>query len=151
MPGLHFEDAELGLSYTSPARTITEADLTNFSGLSGDYNALHTDAEYMRTTQFGRRIAHGALILSIVTGLRARTGLFDGTIIAFAEIRSWRFTAPVFIGDTIHTNNEVVEKRETSKPDRGIMVQRVTVLNQRDEVVQEGEMVTLVRRKDDNA
>ena len=147
MAGLLFEDAELGLTFTSPARTITEADLTSFSGLSGDYNALHTDAEYMKSTQFGERIAHGALILSIVTGLRARTGRFDDTIIAFAEIRSWRFKAPVFIGDTIHTNNEVVEKRETSKPDRGIVVQRVAVINQRGETVQEGEMVTLVKRR----
>jgi acyl dehydratase len=145
--GLWFEDAPLGLSYTTPARTITEADLVAFSGLSGDYNALHTDAEYMKASPFGERIAHGALILSIVTGLRARTGLFDGTIIAFAEIRSWRFRAPVFIGDTIHAENEVVERHETSKPDRGIVVQRVAVRNQRGETVQEGEMVTLVKRK----
>jgi acyl dehydratase len=145
--GMWFDDAEVGMRSETPRRTVTEADLVNFSGLSGDYNALHTDAEAMRESQFGERIAHGALILSMVTGLRSRLGSFDGSIIAFAEIRRWRFKAPVLIGDTIHAVNEIVELRETSKPDRGIMVQQIDVLNQRGDVVQEGEMVLMLKRR----
>jgi len=145
--GTWFDDAAVGMRSETPRRTVTEADVVNFSGVSGDFNALHTDAETMRESQFGERIAHGALILSMVTGLRARTGRFDGTLIAFAEIRRWRFAAPVLIGDTIHAVDEIVELRETSKPDRGIMVQHVDVLNQRGDVVQEGEMVLMLKRR----
>lgn len=147
MTGMWFDDAEVGMRSETARRTVTEADVVNFSGLSGDYNELHTDAEAMRESQFGERIAHGALILSMVTGLRNRLGTFDGSIIAFAEIRRWRFTAPVLIGDTIHAVNQIVELRETSKPDRGIMVQQVDVLNQRGDVVQEGEMVLMLKRR----
>ena len=145
--GLYFEDVQVGMSFESPARTITEADLVNFSGVSGDFNPLHTDEEFAKTTPYGRRIAHGALILSIVTGLRQRMGLFDGTLLGFLEIRSWKFLKPVFIGDTIRAITQIQELRETSKPDRGVMVQRVQVVNQRGEVVQEGEFVTLLRRR----
>ncbi|MGH3240382.1 MAG: MaoC/PaaZ C-terminal domain-containing protein [Spirillospora sp.] len=142
-----FDDVRVGTRFETAGRTITEADVVNFAGVSGDYNELHTNAETMRESGFGERIAHGALVLSVVTGLRQRLGLFDASIIAFAEIRSWRFVAPVLIGDTIRAVNEVVEARQTSKPDRGVMVQRVDVLNQRDEVVQTGEMVTLLKRR----
>jgi acyl dehydratase len=81
------------------------------------------------------------------TGLRQRSGHFEGTIIAWMEIRNYKFLKPVFIGDTVRGESEILEKHETSKPDRGVVVQHVRVLNQRDEVVQEGEFVTLVRRK----
>src|SRR3954447_12800197 len=124
MTGLWFDDAEIGMSYQTAARTVTEADLVNFAGVSGDFHELHTDAELMRASPFGERIAHGALILSIVTGLRGRLGIFDAPLIAFAEIRGWRFVKPVLIGDTIRARNETVERRPTSKPDRGILVQR---------------------------
>lgn len=144
-----FEDARVGRRFETAARTITEADLVNFSGLSGDFNELHTNAEVMRGSEFGERIAHGALVLSIVTGLRSQTRLFEDTIIAFAEIRSWRFRAPVLINDTVRAVNEITEMRESAKPDRGVVVQHVTVLNQRDETVQEGDMVTILRRRGD--
>lgn len=145
--GVWWDDAELGRTWISEGRTVTEGDVTNFAGLSGDFHALHTDAEAAADSQFGQRIAHGALVLSIVTGLRSRLGIFDGTLIAFAELRSWRFRAPVFIGDTIHCVTEIVARRETSKPDRGVLVQHVATLNQRGEVVQEGDFVSLVRRR----
>lgn len=143
-----FEDCAVGMRFETLGRTVTEADLVAFSGLSGDFNELHTNAEMMRDSVFGERIAHGALVLSMVTGLRARLGTFDGTILAFAGIRDWRFTAPVLIGDTIRAVNEIAELRETSKPDRGLMVQRVDVLNQRGELVQQGEMVTMLKRRE---
>lgn len=145
--GLWFEDYEIGTRFETAGRTVTEADITNFCGVSGDFNELHTNAEMMRESQFGSRIAHGALVFSIASGLRQQSGLFDDTIVAPIEIRSWRYRAPVLANDTIRTINEVTELRETSKPDRGVMVQRVSVVNQRDETVQEGEMVTLIKRR----
>ena len=98
-------------------------------------------------TIYGERIAHGALVISLATGLRQRAGLFDGTLMGLVEIRSWQFKAPVRIGDTIHVANEVTELRETSKPDRGLMVQRVEVIKQDATVAAEGELVMLLRRR----
>ena len=148
---LYFEDFQVGQRFTTPARTVTEADIVNFAGVSGDFNPIHTDAEFARGTPFGQRIAHGLLVLAMLTGLRQRTGHFEGTLIAWLEIRSYRFLKPVLIGDTVHGETEILEKRETSRPDRGILVQRVRVLNQKGEVVQEGEFVTLVRRREGGA
>lgn len=145
--GLYFEDFEEGQTFPTPARTVTEADLANFAGVSGDFNPIHTDAEYAKGTPFGARVAHGLLVLAMLTGLRQRTGIFEGTLIAWAEIRTYRFLKPVFIGDTIRGETEILEKRPTSKSDRGVVIQRVRVFNQRGEVVQEGELVTLVRRR----
>jgi len=148
---LYFEDFQVGQRFTTPARTVTEADIANFAGVSGDFNPIHTDAEFAKTTPFGERIAHGLLVLSMLTGLRQRSGHFEGTLIAWLEIRNYRFLKPVLIGDTVHGETEILEKRETSRPDRGVLVQRVRVVNQRGEVVQEGEFVTLVRRKEGGA
>jgi len=144
---LYFEDLEVGFRFETPRRTVTEADLVAFAGVSGDYNPLHTDAEFARGSIYGERIAHGALVLSLATGLRQRVGLFDGTLMGLLEIRGWRFRAPVRIGDTIRVRNEVAELRATSKPDRGLMVQRIEVVNQADEVVSEGELVMLLKRR----
>ncbi len=144
---LYFEDVQTGDTFESPTRTITETDLVNFAGLSGDFNPLHTDEEFAKTTTYGRRIAHGALIVSIATGLRQRMGLFDTTLMALLEIRSWRFLKPVFIGDTIRAVTVIKDLRETSKSDRGVMIQGIKVLNQRKEVVQEGELVALLLRR----
>jgi len=144
---LYFEDLTVGMRFETSRRTITETDLVNFSGVSGDFNPLHTDEEFARSTSYGRRIAHGALVLSIATGLRQRTGVFEGTLMAFLEIRSWRFLKPVFIGDTVRVTAEIRELRETSKPEHGVMVQHVQVLNQRDEVVEQGEFIGLIRRR----
>ena len=147
MPPLYFEDVEVGVRFETPGRTVTEADLVAFAGVSGDFNPLHTDAVFAAGTMYGERIAHGALVLSLATGLRQRAGLFDGTLMGLLEIRSWRFIAPVRIGDTIRVVCEIIELRETSKPDRGVMVQRVDVLNQHDAVVDTGELVMLLRRR----
>jgi acyl dehydratase len=145
---LHFEDVEVGFRFETPARTVTEADLVSFAGVSGDFNPLHTDEAFAADTIYGGRIAHGALVLSLATGLRQRTGLFDGTLMGLLEIRTWRFFAPVRIGDTVRVESEILDLRATSKPDRGVMVQRVDVLNQDDDVVAGGEFVLLLRRRD---
>jgi len=147
MAPLHFEDVEVGFGFETPSRTITEADLVAFAGISGDFNPLHTDRVFAAESIYGERIAHGALVLSLTTGLRQRVGLFDGTLMGLLEIRSWRFSAPVRIGDTIRVVCEVTELRETSKPDRGIMVQRIDVLNQDETVVAGGEFVMMLRRR----
>ena len=147
MPPYYFEDVEPGFRFTSESRTITETDFVDFADLTGDANPLHLDAEYAARSIYGQRLAHGALVLSFAIGLRQRTGLFDGTLLGLLEVRSWRFLRPVFIGDTITVESEVTELRETSRPDRGVMTQRLRVLDQRGEVVNEGELVALLRRR----
>jgi len=144
---LYYEDLTVGMRFETPRRTVTEADLVRFAGVSGDFNPLHTDEEFAKTTPFGRRIAHGTLVLAISQGLRQAAGHFHGTLVALLEIRSWRFLKPVFIGDTVGVVTQVGELRVTSQPDRGIVVQRIQITNQRREVVQDGELVSLIRRK----
>ena len=140
-----FEDIEVGEEYESPGRTVTETDIVLFAGLSGDYNVLHTDAEFMKKSQFGERIAHGLLGLAIQAGLFTRATQAFATL-AFVGLR-WKFKGPIKIGDTIRVRAKVMGKRETSKPDRGLISVQRTVLNQRDEVVQEGETDLLVERR----
>jgi acyl dehydratase len=135
----------VGDTWISGRRTVTEADIVNFAGISGDFNPLHTDAVFAAGTAFGERVAHGALVLAIATGLRQQMGLFEGTLKALVEIRAWRFVAPVFAGDTLHATTTISAARETTKGDSGLISQRVEVINQRDEVVQHGELVALVR------
>ncbi|MEW5945217.1 MAG: MaoC/PaaZ C-terminal domain-containing protein [bacterium] len=147
MTGLFYEEFNEGDEYVSPGRTITEADIVMFAGLSGDYNPLHTDAEFARETIFGGRIAHGLLVLSISTGLIARTGILAGTAMAFLGINEWKFTAPVLIGDTVHVKQTVESKRETKKADRGVVTFRSQVINHKGEAVQEGLRTIMVRRK----
>jgi acyl dehydratase len=144
---LHYEDLDVGQRWLTAARTVTEADIVAFAGLSGDFNPIHVDAEHAATTRFGERIAHGALVLAIATGLRQQQGVFRGTLKAWLGMREWRFQAPVRIGDTIHVVTEIKELRETKDPASGLVVQTVDVHNQRDEVVASGEFVTLMARR----
>ena len=146
MTGLYWEEWKIGAEFVTSARTITEADIINFAGISGDYNPLHIDEEFCRNTQFGTRIAHGPLVYSIATGLIFQLHLYDDTLIAFLGFDSLKFTKPVKIGDTIHARVEVIEKRETSKSDRGIMKRLLQVLNQNNELVQEGVQGFLLKR-----
>ncbi len=132
--GLYFEEFESSGSMTSPGRTVTEADVMAFAGLTGDFVELHTNEEYARTARYGRRIAHGALIFGISIGLATRMNLLDGTILAFAGVDKLRFVAPVFLGDTVHIAKRVMERQERG-PDQGIVVFETRVLNQRDELV----------------
>lgn len=141
---LYFEDLPVGHAFTSARRTVTEADVVAFAGVSGDFNPLHTDAVAAAASGFGQRIAHGMLVLSIATGLRQQTGVFTDSHRGLLEIRSWKFGAPVHFGDTIEVLTRVVEARPTAKPERGLVVQAVEVRNQRQEVVQSGELVTLI-------
>jgi acyl dehydratase len=144
---LHYEDLDVGQRWRTAARTVTEADIVAFAGVSGDFNPIHVDAEHAATTRFGERIAHGALVLAIATGLRQQQGVFRGTLKAWLGMREWRFQAQVRIGDTIHVVTEIKERRETKDPASGLVVQTVEVHNQRDEVVASGEFVTLMARR----
>lgn len=145
--GKFFEDFSIDEEFVSPGRTITEADVVMYAGLSGDYNQLHTDEEYAKENGiFGTRIAHGLFGLSVVEGLKSRVGLFEGTSIATLEW-TWRFKKPLLIGDTVHALWRIVNKRESSKSDRGIMTEYIELLNQDDDVIAEGEHVVMMKRK----
>lgn len=147
MKGLYWEEWEIGSEVETSARTVTEADIVIYAGLSGDYNPLHTDEEYCRKTQFGGRIAHGPLVYGIAAGLLFQLHLYDDTMIALLGFEDLRFTKPVKPGDTIRARVKVLEKRETSRPDRGVLKRQLHVLNQRDEVVQESIQNILLKRK----
>lgn len=130
---LYYEDFETGMTFETPGRTVTEADIINFAGVSGDFYSLHTDEEYASRTIFRGRIAHGLLVVSIVTGLWFRLGLFEGTLIALYGIDRLRFIKPVRPGDTIRARVTVVDKTEKEKG--GLVTLRNEVYNQRGELV----------------
>jgi acyl dehydratase len=140
-----YDEIEVGEEYESPGRTVTETDIVIFAGLSGDYNVLHTDAEFMKQSIFGERIAHGLLGLAIQAGLFSRATQPYATL-AFVGLR-WKFKGPIKIGDTIRVRVKVTGKKDGAKPDRGLVTLERTVLNQRGEVVQEGETDLLVERR----
>ena len=142
--GLTYEQFEMGAVYPSQARTVTEADVANFAGLSGDFNPLHTDAEFAKTTPMGERIAHGVLILAMATGMANWMGIFEGTTLALME-QVTRYKGAVKFGDTIRLEMEVIEKKPTSKPEKGVVKFAVRVKNQRDENVVEGEWTLLMK------
>ncbi|MEK4426119.1 MaoC/PaaZ C-terminal domain-containing protein [Solibacillus sp. FSL K6-1523] len=145
---LFFEDFEVGSVLETPARTITESDVLAFAGLSGDYNALHTDIETCKNTKFGQRIAHGLLGISIATGLTSRLGIFEGSAVALLGINNWKFLNPIFFGDTIHVRLTITDKRlSKSNPDTGVLSRSYEIVNQRGEVVQKGEMPVMIRTK----
>jgi acyl dehydratase len=140
-----FEDIEVGEESESPGRTVTEADIVIFAGLSGDYNILHTDAEFMKSSSFGERIAHGLLGLAIQSGLFTRSGVPYATL-GIGTLR-WKFKSPIKIGDTIRVRARVTAKEDAPKGDRGLVTVERQVLNQRDEIVQEGETDLVVERR----
>lgn len=145
--GLYFEDFQVGDEFVTLGRTVTETDIVNFSGFSGDFNPLHTDAEFAATQPFGGRIAHGMCGFSIAVGLLVRLNILEGTILAFFGIENWRFKQPLLIGDTIHVVARIAEIKETSKPDRGLVCFDVDVPNQRGVSTMAGRLLTMMKRK----
>ncbi|HRE46418.1 MAG TPA: MaoC/PaaZ C-terminal domain-containing protein [Aggregatilineales bacterium] len=142
--GLWFEEFTPGLMIQTRGRTITETDLVNFAGVSGDYNPMHTNADYAQTTDFKARVAHGALIFSVATGLAYQLGILEGTVIAFREF-GMKLSLPVFIGDTIHVDLTVKESKPMARLGGGLVVLDVRVINQRDDVVQRGDWAILMK------
>lgn len=148
--GLWYEEFVIGRECLSPGRTINESDLGNFAGLTGDYSQVHTDEEFCRKTEFGTRIAHGLLGLSIAQGLMWRTNYTQGTGVATLAWDKCRFRLPIKIGDTVRARWRLTAKRESqSKPGMGIITEFVELVNQREEVVQDAEHVTMVRKRPD--
>ena len=144
--GLHFEEFEIGQRLRTIGRTISEADIVNFAGISGDYNRIHTDAVYAAQDSFGQRVAHGLLVQSIATGLTVQSGAIEGTVLAFREL-SCKFSLPIFIGDTIHVELEVTEKKAFPRLGGGNVVFKYSVRNQEDKVVQRGDWTMLIKSK----
>jgi len=144
MRGLYFEQFEIGQELNTAARTITETDIVNFAGLSGDFNYIHTNAEAAKNTPYGQRIAHGMLVASIATGLCVQQGFIDGTIIAFRGI-NWKFSEAVFIGDTLYVVAKVIATKAMRRIGGGLITFEAKVINQHDTVVQKGEWKMLIQ------
>jgi acyl dehydratase len=141
---MYFEEFEPGQRITSAGRTVTETDIVTFAGLSGDFTQIHTDTEYSRNTPIGQRVAHGLLGLSIASGLAVQTGVLEGTVILFREITDWKFIKTILIGDTIHVELVVKEKKELRRIGGGAVVTEAIVKNQNGETVMKGDWTFLV-------
>jgi acyl dehydratase len=146
MAGIYFEDYVEGVTFQTRGRTITEADIVAFAGLSYDTNPLHTDAEYAKATNFGQRIAHGALGFSVATGLAWQLGFLEGTVVAFTETE-WKFRAPIYIGDTVHLEMVVSKLRASKAVGGGFVTVSAKLINQRGETTQKGDWTYIVRSK----
>jgi acyl dehydratase len=146
--GYRYEDLFVGMRFRSPGRTILDADLIGFAGLTGDYSELHTSDVYAKASQFGRRVAHGMLGLAYAHGLMwARTGELRETAVAFLGIEDWRFLGPIFVGDTIFVDYEIAELRDSrSRPTQAIATFEVAVVNQDGAAVQRGRKALLVSK-----
>jgi acyl dehydratase len=142
--GLYFEDFAVGYEVVSAGRTITESDVVAFAGLSGDYNQLHTDAEYAKGTPFGARIAHGLLGLAVASGLASRLGFIEGTAEAFMGL-DWKFHAPILIGDTIAVQCKVARTKAMPSMGGGIVVFDMALVNHKGETTQKGQWTVLVK------
>lgn len=147
MTGLFFEEFSVGQIVTTTGRTISEDAIFSFAGLTGDYNQIHTDAAFASKTQFGQRIAHGLLGMSVAVGLIMRTGLLEGTVLAFREIQEWKFVKPFFIGDTAHAVLTIAETKALPRIGGGALIASVEVRNQNNEVCQKGLLNLLVLSK----
>jgi 3-hydroxybutyryl-CoA dehydratase len=147
MPGLYFEEFSVGQKIVTVGRTVAESDIMTFAGLTGDYNQIHTDAHFAAGTPFGQRIAHGLLGMSTGIGLLMRTGVLEGTVIAFREIVEWKFVKPVFIGDTIHAEMEVKDKKAMPRVGGGLATVTVEVKNHKEESLMKGTLTLLIASK----
>ncbi len=145
--GKYFEEFALGAKIVTAGRTVTEADVVSFAGLSGDYNQIHMDAQYAAQGPFGKRVAHGLLVLSIVSGLAVQTGVMEGTVIAFREIDQWKFSEPVFLGDTVRGEMEVTGLKPFPRLKGGAVEIAFAVRNQNDRAVMSGKWSVLIRSK----
>lgn len=142
--GMFFEEFVPGQKVRTAGRTITETDVVGFAGLSGDYNQIHVDAAYAKTVPFGQRVAHGLCVLSIASGLAVQTGIMEGTVLAFREINEWKFSLPVFFGDTIHVEMAVTEVKAIPRLGGGNVTITLDVQNQDGKTVQKGKWAVLM-------
>lgn len=143
--GWYYEDFEIGASFESPRRTVTESDIVAFAGISSDYNPLHTDEDFARGSDYEGRIAHGMLVLSMMTGLIVRLNLLDGTTKAFQHV-DWRFMRAVRPGDTIFARTTIDDKREINRQDAGLVIFKVSLFNQDKKAVGRGRLSLLMAK-----
>ena len=148
MRGLHFQDFEPERAFHSASRTITEADVVAFAGLSGDFNPLHTDETFAAQTPMKTRIAHGMLSMAVATGLANQMGIFEGTTIALMQ-QTIRYTGMVRFGDTIRIVMTVKDRKESRNPSRGVVTFDVQVVNQDDKSVVDSEWILMMARRID--
>jgi acyl dehydratase len=144
--GKTFDEFNVGDEFFTASRTITESDVVTFAGLSGDFNPIHMDREFADNTPLKGRVAHGMLVESIATGLGNQLGIFEGTTIAVLSM-TINYKGAVKFGDTIHLELKVLEKKETSKPERGVVTFQTDIINQKDELVIDGQWVVMMARK----
>jgi acyl dehydratase len=144
--GKYFEDFEVGEESMTAGRTVTETDIVNFAGITGDWNEIHTNAELAERGPFKQRIAHGALIFSIATGLSVRLGQTADTVIAFYGLDRLRFVKPTFIGDTLRVRQKVQDKTERDNTS-GIVTILNEVINQKEVVVVSYVSKVLLKRR----
>lgn len=145
MKSLFYEDFDLGQTFDSLGRTVTDTDLSLFCMLSGDWHPLHSDEEYAQTTQFGRRVVGGVFGVALVTGAMSRWGIFEQSVVAMLSISEWRFLEPIFVGDTLSVRMTVLDKRLTKSGTNGIIDRGFAICNQRGGVVQEGRSDALIK------
>ena len=145
--GLYFDEYKVGQKIMTAGRTVTESDIVSFAGISGDFTQIHTDAEYSKGTPFGQRVAHGLLGMAIGSGLAAQTGVMEGTVLAFREIKNWKFMKPMFIGDTIHVVLEVKSLKAMSRIGGGAVEISLSIKNQENDTVMKGDWVVLIASK----
>jgi len=144
--GRYFDEFSAGDRYETPRRTIIDADIMQFAGLTADFNPLHTDDVFAAHSDFGQRVAHGPMLIGMAFGLASRAGLLDGTALALLDI-GWRFLAPVRPGDTVSARIDVAETKPSRKADRGVVTFRIDILNQHQEVAQTGTAKILMKRR----
>lgn len=145
--GLYWDDFEVGKTFRTPARTITSTDIVNFACLSGDFNEVHTNWEYCKTTSFGEPIAHGPLVYAIMGGLQYASGINDGTLLALLQVDKWRMLLPVKHGDTLHMEATVIDRQASTKADRGSVKMKRCFVRHDGAIAQEMEVSLLYRRR----
>ncbi len=144
MTGYYFEDFRTGQTFESGGRTITETDLTMFSMISGDWNPIHADMEFSKSTRYGQRVVHGVLGIAVSTGMMHEMGIFHDSVIAMLGYRNWNFRAPLLVNDTIHLKLSILSTTLGKSGKNGKISRRFELINQRGEIVQEGEGDVLV-------
>ena len=143
MIGMYFEEFEVGQLLKTRGRTVTEADIVQFAALTGDFNPMHTDAEYCKTHFLGQRVAHGMLALSYAVGQAYQLGILEKTVLGFRGLEM-KFSAPVFIGDTIHAEMEVTETKPARRLGGGVVTIHMKIKKQDGTIVQKGDLVMLM-------
>lgn len=147
MTSYYLEDFAAEQRFISGGRTITEADLTFFSMISGDWNPVHCDAEFAKKTRYGERVVHGVLGIAISTGMMHELGIFEKSVIAMLGFRNWNFLAPLLVGDTIHLQLTILAVEPGKSGRSGKLARKFELINQNDVIVQEGESDVLVLTK----